>query len=199
MIKLFINNGADVSVFDDNGMKPLFLIINNGNITEELSLFLIEKFMEGQEEFIEVWNTEINDFFLVQNIILHIRQKNVLQTMISANIDLNKSTSNCGKPIHIIFQKYADPECVEIILQNDSIDINEEVNNWTPFNICCCYNTYDMIINALTKGYDTSNILKKFRGEDVNYSSINLIEINQNLSSSQRDDLIGILVSIMYG
>ena len=66
----------------------------------------------------------------------------------------------------------------------------QTVNGWRPLHIICRYSTPEMIRYIIGKGVNLDCRIKIYNKKNANYDLIKLIELNDTIEQSVKDDLI---------
>jgi ankyrin repeat protein len=148
VVKLLIDSGADINLFDDRDSTPLIMaILENKN---DLANILIDR---GA-------NLNMKDIYGRTPLHFAAQKKNsfVLQKLLeNPEIKIESMDSVNVSPLSYA-ATFGDIDCIRILLDNGANINSEDINSWTPLFYAVQYGKIDAVKLLIDRG---ANILKK--------------------------------------
>ena len=176
-----------------NLITPEFILKSIGSIVKSCS---DEDFIISMLANIKDVNEKFNDEYLI-SIAVNKNKYKVVKFLIQkgANLDIPSCCSD-HSVIYNIFRHGSD-DILKTIL--DIIDMEKEIKDgWRPFHFVCYFRKKEMIHMMIDKGVSVNVPIKKFQGEDKDYLPMQLIELNERINESGREELIERIIQMMF-
>jgi ankyrin repeat protein len=101
-------------------------------------------------------------------------------------------------PVHYALV-YQSVEVAQYIIDNtEDLEQCVTIDGYAPIHFACLYSNQDIIYYMIfDKGQDTKKIVSTYGGKPVQYSCLNLIELNNKLTDNNKDILITMMCEMI--
>jgi len=204
---------------DDNEMTPINYLISRGdkvcfdalfdsglNYKPYLPGLVVQSIQHSKNidnvllliSLLEDSNAFINDMSPLFAAIRY-QKEQIIDHLLAKGVNINATNSKKLNAIHYACQFGSLNILMKLIdhCKNKDVLEQESYDGWMPIHIACYYNTVPVIEYLLGKDVLVSNPIKIFKGENRPYLPINLIELNQNISEKDLNELISNIIQIM--
>lgn len=166
---------------------PIYLI--NDLIARNINITILKKLISNHPNINEFDDSDKSLMFIA------IRHSNldIVKFLIEKGYDMKNKSNGDYNAFHYAAQCRHSQISRYVLDQCDNFD-EESANGHKIIHLAARHNNYDVIMHLLEKFVDLTTLTT---GQQPNYSAINLIEMNNNLSDDQKDSLFDYMMQLL--
>ena len=113
----------------------------------------------------------------------------VIKYLVDKGVDLECEDDKKWKPIHYVC-RFSTPDVIKYLVDK-GVDLEcEQHEKWKPIHFICRYSTLDIIEYFINKKVDLNSKIAFYDNKPVSYDIIKLINLNEILKESEKNQLI---------